>query len=176
GSDGVRAKGGRRLVFEFVTATGSQDADSAIELIRADWKEIGVDINVRHYLSTMLFAPFADGGIVYAGKFDIVVFAWLPNPDGNLRLLYSSDEIPPNGQNDMRYRNPAADAEMLRYTLSYDPTLKKRLDASTMRRIVADVPTIVLRIREDLYGFNDDLQGFHPNVSTPFDDMMNVDI
>ena len=65
---------------------------------------------------------------------------------------------------------------MDQYTLSYDNALKKRLDASIMRRIVADVPTIVLRIREDIYGYNDDLQNFNPNASTPFDDMMNVDI
>jgi hypothetical protein len=30
--------------------------------------------------------------------------------------------------------------------------------------------------REDVYAFNDDLQGFHPNQVSLFDDLVNADI
>ncbi|MBV8602418.1 MAG: hypothetical protein JO359_12720, partial [Candidatus Eremiobacteraeota bacterium] len=62
------------------------------------------------------------------------------------------------------------------FEVEYDVAERKRVNSTIIRQIVSDVPTVVLRIREDLYGFNDDLQGFNPNVATPFDDFMNVDI
>ena len=45
-----------------------------------------------------------------------------------------------------------------------------------MKHLVADVPTIVMQMREDMFAFNSDLKGYHPNSVTPFDDMLNVDI
>jgi hypothetical protein len=45
-----------------------------------------------------------------------------------------------------------------------------------MREFVADAPSIVAFIREDLFGYNKVLKNYHPNSLTPFDNMMNVDI
>jgi hypothetical protein len=39
-----------------------------------------------------------------------------------------------------------------------------------------DSPTIVTSINEDIFAFNSDLTGFHPNQLSPFDDFMHVDI
>ncbi len=43
GPSGVRTKNGKPLNFVFATSTGSPDADQQIELIRANWKQLGVD-------------------------------------------------------------------------------------------------------------------------------------
>jgi peptide/nickel transport system substrate-binding protein len=176
GSDGIREKNGAKLLLNFATSAGSPDADSAIELIRSWWKQIGVDISVRHYPPPMMFATFADGGIVYTGKWDVTQFAWLVPPAGDLQNLYATNSIPPLGQNSVRYSNPKVDAAFNRFEIAYDVAERKKLNSIIIPQIVADVPTIILRIREDIYGFNDDLQNFKPNVATPFDDMMNVDI
>jgi hypothetical protein len=42
--------------------------------------------------------------------------------------------------------------------------------------IARDVPIVVLNISEDIYAYNSDLTGFHPNQVSQFDDFMNVDI
>ena len=176
GSDGIRTKNGLRLSFNFATSTGSQDADQEIELIRASWKPIGVDIQVRHYLSSLLFAPAGSGGIIFGGKFDMVVFAWGGNPQGDLSNLYACYRFPPNGQNDPRYCNREVTAAIDRGKVEYDRT--KRLDDMhfIQRQIFADAPVVVLDTRKELYGYNSDLKNFHPNPLAPFDDMMNVDI
>lgn len=176
GSDGVRAKNGMRLSIDFAAFTGSPDADAAYELVRVWWKEIGVELNIKRFAPPIMFAPYADGGIIYSGKFDMVAFAWQDDVIGDMTNLYATREIPPNGQNDPRYSNPVVDRALDEFRKTYDPKLQKSLAAIVQRQVVADVPTIVTSFREDIFAFNDDLQNFHPNAVTPFDNIMNVDI
>ena len=176
GTDGVRVRNGQRLTLDFVTASGTPDTDAAIELMRTWWKTAGIEINVLHYASPMLFATYNEGGIILKGKFDIAAFAWLPPASGNFNSLYSSRQIPPLGQNDLRYRNAKVDVWPREFDATYDESERRHLDSLIMRQVIADVPTVVLRIREDIYSYNDDLVGFNPNATTPFDDMMLVDI
>jgi len=176
GAGGVRTKDGQRLSLEIVTTSGAPDRDATIELIQNWWKQIGVNLEVLHYAAPMLFATYGDHGILQRGKYEISLFSWLPPPTGNLANLYASKYIPPNGQNSLRYSNPKVDAWCHVFNETYDTRRRKKLASQIMRQIIADVPTIVLRIREDIYAYNDDLVGFNPNAQTPFDWMMEVDI
>ena len=176
GSDGLRAKNGKRLVVEFASSAGTPDVDSQLELIRSWWKQVGIGLDVHRYVAPLLFGPYASGGIIYTGKFDVVAFAWLNNVNGDFRNLYASNQIPPQGQNVLRYRNPIVDNAIAEFQRSYDPAKQKELSWVVQEQVVKDVPTIVTSVREDIYAFNDDLRDFHPNAVTPFDDMLNVDI
>ena len=176
GPDGIRQKNGVKLVLNFATSTGSQDIDSMIELVRGNWKQIGVALDVHHYLSSLLFAPMADGGIVLAGKFDVVVFNWALDPVGDLSNLYSCDQIPPQGQNDARWCNREASAAMEKTTLLYDVKERQPYENIAVRDLVEDAPIIVLKSVVDIYIYNKDLKNFHPNQVSIFDDFMNVDI
>ncbi|HTW85323.1 MAG TPA: peptide ABC transporter substrate-binding protein [Candidatus Sulfotelmatobacter sp.] len=176
GADGVRTKGGKRLVLDFATSAGTPDTDSMIELIRADWRKIGVAINVQHYPSSLMFAPMAEGGIVLKGKWDIIVFQWGGDTIGDLSNLYECNQIPPNGQNVVRYCNAQVDAAMEAFKGIYDPKARQKYADIVQEHIANDVPTVIMWIGEDIYGYNSDLKNFHPNQVSPFDDMMNVDI
>ena len=176
GSDGIRAKNGVRLVFNTATSTGSQDVDQMIELLRSDWKQIGVDLDVHHYLSSLLFAPQADGGIIYAGKFDIVFFAWGLDPIGDFANLYGCDAIPPKGQNDSHWCNRAASVAMDKFNAIYDEKARQPYLDTAIKALVDDAPVIVTKVNLDTYIFNRDLKGLHPNQVSQFDDFMNVDI
>jgi len=176
GSDGIRSKNGVRLALVFATSSGSADTDTEIELVRASWKQLGITFTVKHYLAQQFFDLAGSGGIIYGGKFDVVEFAWGSNTIGDLSNLYACDQFPPNGQNDMRWCDPAASAAMARAKLEYDPVRRKRDVDFVQRRLVEAVPTVVLDIRRELFGFNDDLKDFHPNPVSPFDDMMQTDI
>ncbi len=176
GADGIRSKNGQRLSLNFATSVGSQDSDQRIELIRTGWKQIGADLQVRHYLSSLLFAPAAAGGSIFGGKFDAVVFAWGINPQTDLSNFYACDRFPPDGQNDPRYCNRDVSAAIERGQLEYEPS--KRVTGMNLiqQRIFGDAPVIVLDSRKELYGYNSDLHNWHPNPLEPFDDMMKVDI
>jgi peptide/nickel transport system substrate-binding protein len=176
GPDGIRAKNGKSLAFEFATSAGTPDTDTMIELIRVNWQKIGVSLTVRRYPAPLMFAPYADGGVVYGGKWDLITFGWGGDPIGDLSNLYSCEQIPPNGQNDPRYCDRAVDDAMMKFKLEYDPA-KRQVYANTVQAGIArDVPIVVLNVREDIYAYNSDLTGFHPNQLSPFDDFMNVDI
>jgi peptide/nickel transport system substrate-binding protein len=177
GADGIRVNAQKqRLSIEFVSNTGSPDTDTQVELIRSWWKDIGVELDRHNYDPTMLFALQENGGIINAGKFDVVLFAWALSPSGDLSNLYGCREFPPKGQNDIHWCNQRANAAMDAFKLTYDRKEQKRDNEIVQEAIVADVPTYVIQINEDLFVHNADLTGFHPNAVTSFDDFMNVDI
>jgi peptide/nickel transport system substrate-binding protein len=176
GPGGVREKNGVTLNLDFATGTGLADVDQMIELIRAWWKQIGVNLIVKHYPSPLLFAPYADGGIIYNGKWDIVAFSWGDDPIGDFSYIYACDQIPPNGQNDIRWCNPRADEAMHNLYSHYDQVERNKDAGVVMEELVKDVPTVVTSGREDIFFFNRDLKNFHPGAVTEFDEMMDVDI
>ncbi len=176
GPDGIRSKAGQRLSLVLVAAIGSPDADTELELIRNSWKQLGVDFTVKRYLVSQFFAPASQGGIMYGGKFDAVVFGWGTSPVEDLSNLYACYRFPPNGQNDMHWCDPAATAAMDEAKTHYDPAVRKRYLDVVQRRLYEQVPTVVISSRAQLAGFNSDLRGWHPNSVSPFDDMMGVDI
>jgi peptide/nickel transport system substrate-binding protein len=159
-----------------VAQTGAPNVDNEIEFFRSTWQQIGVGLEVRHYPSQMLFAQFADGGIILGGKFDVVLFNWVGDPIGDLSYLFACNQFPPNGQNDVRWCNPAANAATQRVFTDYDQSQRNADDRVLFEQLAKDLPQVVLYTVTDLYVYNKDLKGFHPNSVTPFDDMMNVDI
>ena len=174
GADGVRVKNGRRLAFDFAANSGQPDTDQGIELIRSTWGQLGAQLNLLHYPPTLFFGSYQDGGTIYAGKFDVIDFSWGLTPDGDLSNLLECDQVPPNGQNDMRYCSAAADAIMRRMKVTYGDAERRTLVAALQRQVIADVPTIVMSIREDVFSYISDLARWHPNNTTPFDDMLDV--
>jgi len=176
GPGGVRSKNGVSLNLEFATSVGSPDTDQMIELLRSWWKQIGIGLLVKHYPTNMLFAPYQDGGIVYNGKWDIIVFAWGDDPLGDFSFIYSCNQIPPNGQNDIRWCNPAADKAMSDLFTHYDQSQRNKDVAVVEEQLNKDVPTVIQNGREDIFVFNKDLKNFHPGAVTEYDEMMDVDI
>jgi peptide/nickel transport system substrate-binding protein len=176
GPGGVRVKDGRRLSLDFAVNTGSQDVDDQIELMRADWKKVGIQINVHHYPIGLFFAPAQQGGIVYGNKWDLIVFAWENEAIGDFSQLYGCDVFPPNGQNDVRWCDPVAWAAMKALYAHYTQAERNRDVKIVMDRFYKAIPSIVLARREDIYAYNSDLKNFHPNGVSLFDNFMNVDI
>jgi peptide/nickel transport system substrate-binding protein len=176
GSDGIRAKSGKRLEFVYATGVGLPDTDQQIELIRTTWKQIGADFSVQHYPSSTFFAPAQAGGILDSGKWDVTNFAWTDPVDGDVFNIYGCDRVPPRGQNVNRFCDPAADRAMRRLLASYDPKAERAAALAVQEVLVRDVATVVIEIRKDTYAYNSDLRNFHPNTVTPFDDMRDVDI
>lgn len=176
GADGVRSKNGVRLSLEVATSSGTPDVDEMIELIRSWWKQIGVQMTVKHYPSPLMFAPYQDNGIVYRGNWDVVFFSWSNDPIGDYSFIYGCDQIPPNGQNDIRWCNKTADAAMRDLYTHYEQPPRNKDVWVVMEQLEKDVPTIVTTGREDVWIVNKDLKNFHPGAVSVFDQMMDVDI
>lgn len=176
GPGGIRSKNGVRLSLTLATSAGAPDTDTIVEIVRSGWKQLGVEFSVKRYLATQFFAPFAQGGVIYGGKFDVVFFGWGSDPNEDMSNLYACYRFPPNGQNDPRWCDKVATAAMDRAKTSYDQE-KRAVDIKFVQEAVYKaVPTIIVDARKSLYVYNADLKNWHPNVVSPFDDMMNVDI
>ncbi len=176
GADGIRAKNGVRLNLVLATIAGANDTDQRIEVLRSDWKPLGVSLEVRHYNNASFFDQAVSGGILYGGKWDVTTFAWQLTPDGDLSNTNECNQIPPNGQNVTRLCNAGIDALLNREKNTYDEAQKRPIITKTVEAIDALTPYFVLFVYEDVHAYNKDLKGFHPNNTTAFDDFMNVDI
>src|SRR5262249_27209713 len=98
-----------------------------------------------------------------------------PSPTDMINL-YAIDQIPPGGQNNLRYRN----AQVTQMLHAATRTLNRSQQATLLRAaqaiIAEQCPTFPLVQNVDLYPHNVDLVGFQPVSNGPFDFMMNVDI
>ena len=176
GPDGIRAKNGLRLSLTYATSAGTPDNDTQIEFIRGWWKQLGVDFSVKRYQSSQFFAPVAEGGIIYGGKFDVVGFAWGADPNEDLSNLYACYRFPPNGQNDPRWCNEKATEAMDKAKVLYGFDKRYPYQKYVQQQLYADVPTIVLDARREIFAYNNDLTNYHPNAVASFDNFMDVDI
>jgi peptide/nickel transport system substrate-binding protein len=176
GADGVRAKNGVKLDLNVATRTGTPEVDAQLELVRDDWKQIGVALNVRRYPPALMFAPVEKGGIVNGDSWDVITFAWAADPIGDYSSIYGCNAFPPGGQNDLRWCNKTAQRAMDALTGHYGQPERKADLKIFMQEFVNDAPSIVSFLRVDLFAYNKDLKNYHPNNITPFDNMMNVDI
>lgn len=117
GSDGIRAKGGKKLSFTLSSTTAPVRGATAQVMLQY-WKAIGVDAKFQAYSSTQFFGPWANDGILAKGKFDIGMFAQTADVDpdsgyGN----YHSSQIPTdankgNGGNYGRINDPKIDKDL----------------------------------------------------------------
>jgi len=176
GPDGIRTKNGISLNLDIASSTGSPDVDQQIELIRGWWKQIGVGMNVQHYPAPLMFAPAQQGGVVYSDKWDMVFFAWGVDAIGDYSSIYGGAQFPPNGQNDLRWRNAKAQAAIDAVYSHFDQAQRNQDLRGLFEAFDADVPSFVTTLREDVWAYNSDLKNFHPNGVSPFDNMMDVDI
>ncbi len=176
GADGIRAKNGVRLDLNLATRAGTPDIDKQLELVRNDWKKIGVGLEVRHYPAALMFAPLQKGGVVNGDKWDVIIFAWGADPLGDYSAIYGCHSFPPAGQNDLRWCNQKAQGAMDALVGHYEQSQRKADLKVMLQEFVKDVPSIVSFLRVDMFAYNKDLKNYHPNNITPFDNMMEVDI
>ena len=176
GPDGIRLKNGTRLSLSFPFYTGSAATDTQVEVIRSLLKDVGIEINTRKSAPAKFFAPAADGGVVYGKDWDTTFFTAQNGPGGDISNLFACDQMPPNGQNVLRFCNRELDSLFDQFATSYSLARRKELLRREVSLVIQQVPTIVLSVPEYGFSYNRKLTGFHPGLQTPFDQMMNVDI
>jgi peptide/nickel transport system substrate-binding protein len=99
GSDGIRAKNGVELTFDYATTQGNKDREQVTQRVAADLKDLGIQANLK-YIPGSTF--FGDLGTLAKRQFDLAEFAYtsgtevsgsnfdsqnIPGPDNN----YSGD-------------------------------------------------------------------------------------
>jgi peptide/nickel transport system substrate-binding protein len=151
GADGVRARGGQRLEFEYSTAATYQPWRVDDELIiQRNLAAIGIKLDIQNYPSTTFFGPFLAGGKAspptgaVAGRFDIAEWGWVFSYDPDDSFLLSCDQIPPKGANFTFYCNPALDALYQQELVTANAGPRQQIFNQIHQLLLVELPFIAL--------------------------------
>jgi peptide/nickel transport system substrate-binding protein len=104
--DGILEKNGQDLSLVITATSGQVNRKRTQLVLREQYRDVGIDLSIRNYNSTVLYGTYEDGGILKRGKFDMVMYAWLSSPEpATKEALYSYKNIPPKGQNNPRFHH-----------------------------------------------------------------------
>jgi peptide/nickel transport system substrate-binding protein len=108
GSDGIMAKGGKKLSIEFITTAGNKNRNDTQALLKEKVKPAGIDLVLKTAPPTQLFEdklPKLD--------YEMAEFAQVASPDPSVTGIYACDFIPTkangySGQNQIAWCNKEA--------------------------------------------------------------------
>jgi peptide/nickel transport system substrate-binding protein len=151
GPDGVRARDGERLEFEYSTTANDGDWRNAVQLlVQQDLLEIGIKLDIQNYPNHQFFYSILGPGVAspptgaVAGRFDIAEVAWGYGYDPDDSALLACDQTWPTGENFGSYCNPALDALIQGELAAPDPGLRQNLFDQLHLIEVTEFPFIVL--------------------------------
>jgi peptide/nickel transport system substrate-binding protein len=159
GADGWLHKGSDTLRLSISTNTDNQPNNQAEVQIQAALKPLGIDIEIRNYPTSLLFAQ---DGPLYSGHYDLEwsVATNAPDPDnsGNWNSAY----IPPRGGNTAWLRDPIVDQTSSAALLTYDHEKRKALYQREEEEIHKVVPAVFFYWENSYTATNTDLKGYKP--------------
>jgi peptide/nickel transport system substrate-binding protein len=177
GADGVRARGGQRLEFEYSTTTAPfRIAGEAIQ--QRSFKEIGIELDIHNYGGDMFFGSFLVGGKAspptgaVAGRYDIAEWANTFSYDPDDSSLLSCNQLPPKGSNFTFYCNPALDALYTRELATADAGMRQQIFHQIHQIYLTQFPFIVLYSPTDLSMVRKGTHNYQP--STIAGDTVNI--
>ncbi len=104
--DGILEKDGKKLTLNISTTAGRLNREKTELVLREQFKEIGVDLRIKNYSSSLMYGSYEENGILKRGNFDLALYAWLSSPEpATKRDLYAAHNIPPEGQNNPRIKH-----------------------------------------------------------------------
>jgi ABC-type transport system substrate-binding protein/serine/threonine protein kinase len=169
GPDGVRARGGQRLEFEYSTTTIGGWRDATEASVQRNFMAIGIKLDIQNYLHDTFFGPFLNGGKAspatgaLAGRYDIAEWnnALYYDPDDSFVL--ACDQFPPNGQNWTFYCNHTLDALYRQELATVDAGVRQQIFHQIHQIYLTEIPFIVLYSPLDLAVVHKGTHNYQPS-------------
>lgn len=158
-TDGIRAKGGRRLAFSLLTYASNTPRTILAEQMQNAWRAIGADVTIHPMAINMLFAR---DSILSTARYDVVLEGFVYDPDPDRTSNFGSHDFSPVGFNDSRFSSPQFDALSLRGISLYDQDARKPIYEQLQQLLNEQVPAVPLAWPKTIYVINNDLRGFRP--------------
>jgi peptide/nickel transport system substrate-binding protein len=153
GADGVRARGGQRLSFEYATCASCGSGRLAGEaILERNFQAIGIQLDIHNYPGGIFFGSLLPGGKAspptgaVAGRYDIAEFGNNFGYDPDDSSLLSCDQIPPNGggTNVTFYCNHALDALYTQELAAADVGQRQQIFSQIHQIYLKELPFITL--------------------------------
>jgi peptide/nickel transport system substrate-binding protein len=156
GSDGIYAKGGKRLSMTVKVITGYTDYIAALQAMEQQYKKIGIELKPQQ----VSWASFTDQR--NKGDYQLAMDSVYggPVPYYLYQSFFNSANTAPVGKvanpNYARYRNAEVDKALATVAGSNDPAVQKTAYATIQKNICEDMPYIPLIQNSSLTEFRTD--------------------
>jgi peptide/nickel transport system substrate-binding protein len=164
GSDGIYAKGGKRLSFELMTTQANPLRENTIDVITQQLKPAGIEI--RKFLNPDIFAGKEKPRSLEGGQFQIALFAWVSSPfvSGN-QSIYITPKGASIGQNYSRAGDPRVDALFPQLNAATEQSQVKDLGNQIDKLLWENLYTIPLYQKATFIAYNSNYTNIEENAS-----------
>ncbi|HJT59783.1 MAG TPA: ABC transporter substrate-binding protein, partial [Ktedonobacteraceae bacterium] len=183
GPDGVRARDGQRLEFEYSTSVSNRPERAALQsIIQHDFGQIGIKLDIQNYSFDMFFGSLLPQGKAsppsgaLAGRYDIAEWENNLSYDPDDSGLFACDQFPAAANNFTAlnlnfYCNPALDKLFAQEQATADPGVRQQIFEQIHQIYLTQFPFIVL-YGPTFYGLV--RKGTHNYLPGPFTDTYNI--
>jgi peptide/nickel transport system substrate-binding protein len=151
GSDGVYAKNGQRLEFQYSTTANNLWRSDDQLINQANFKKIGIKLDIQNYPYDRFYGSFLLEGQAspptgaVAGRYDIAEseINWGYDPDDS--SILSCNQIPPKGYGNIDfYCNHSLDTLYKQELAAVDPGVRQQIFQQIHQIYLTELPFIVL--------------------------------
>lgn len=172
GSDGYRAKGGKRLTVRLNTLSNAEYA-SVANALQKQWHEVGVEVIVNSLSQSDLQLVMDDRG------YDVLVYGIVMGPDPDQFAYWHSSQADVRSQRRLNfsdYKSKDADAALEAGRTRTDPALRTAKYVPFLQAWRKDAPAIALYRPRFIYTVYGKLYNFNPSggFNSPVDRFGNV--
>jgi peptide/nickel transport system substrate-binding protein len=168
--DGFVDRDGQPLRLTITASAGQPNRERTELVLRDQWKQVGIDLELGNFGPTVLYGTYEDGGILKRGKFDVAMYAWLSSPAPSRReALYASSSIPPYGQNHPRFVHEELTRLLEQGSTESDAAARDGLYRRVQGILVDEAPVIPLFWYTAIDPVTRRLQNFRPNATQSAD-------
>jgi peptide/nickel transport system substrate-binding protein len=158
-ADGILHKGALAMHLSIYATTGHQENTESQVLIQSMLRDVGIDVAVRNYPGSYLFAM---DGPLYSGKYDLEWSVETNGPDPDNSASWAGSFIPPHGANTSWLNDPIVNATSIAAASTFDPAARKRLYQREEKRLRTLVPAVFFSWETDYTAINNDLKNYVP--------------
>ena len=162
GDDGILVRQGKRLAFAMITDAGDQLRREVALLVRQQWRQAGVDVDVQVLERNALVMER-----VLKGQFQAALLQTSVRADPDLSRRFHSRSIAA-GQNFLGYRSPPLDSLLDRALAAGARQERAALYQEAQLLLAVDAPQINLFYPSVFYVFRGDVTGVRPSAMSPF--------
>jgi peptide/nickel transport system substrate-binding protein len=163
GANGMREKDGRPLSLQLVYGQGNATSRQLGVQVQSYLRAAGIDVQIKTYPYSLLYATKALGGILNSGKFDLALYSWISGADPDDSSQWMCDLTPPDGNNISHYCNPKLDAAERDALGTFDRNRRKKDYSITQSLLTSDAAAVFQYYQRRRYAVNERVQNFLPN-------------
>jgi peptide/nickel transport system substrate-binding protein len=158
GDDNIRSKGEDKLTFTLHINSGQEALVQVAEILKEQWKEIGVELNIQEHDKGGL-----ETNIIQPRDYDALLYAHQMRFEPNLLPLWYSKEKDDPGLNYALFDDEKMDESLVKLLETQNNDEKKELYKTQQERLKDEVPAVFLFAPKLSFMYSDSIKGIDVN-------------